>query len=32
VRKQKRYVAGGTLFRNGLIQRAFLRGMAHQPS
>ena len=30
VRKQKRYVAGGTLFRNGLIQRAFLRGMARQ--
>jgi WS/DGAT/MGAT family acyltransferase len=30
VRKQKRYVPGGTLFRNGLIQRALLRVMARQ--
>jgi WS/DGAT/MGAT family acyltransferase len=30
VRKQKHYLPGGVLFRSSLIQRALLRGMAHQ--
>lgn len=30
VRKQKHYMPGGTLFRNGLLQRAFVRNMARQ--
>jgi WS/DGAT/MGAT family acyltransferase len=30
VRKQKHYMPGGVLFRNGLLQRAFLRVMARQ--